>query len=193
MEEKDVISVVDKITPEIEKMARKDVKSELGTGGMSSKIEAAKIATASGVKMIIANASRENVLTDIILGKNIGTTFVSSKGLNAKEKWILFGAVSKGEIIIDSGAVRAIREHGKSLLPAGIKGIKGQFKKDDVVRIKTEENEEIAKGIVSFSSNEIEKIMGKKSSEIEKILGSKSQISEVIHRDSLVLIPSLWK
>lgn len=185
----ELIPLVVKITPDIEKLAWKVSRERVGTGGMASKIDAAKIATTSGVNTIIANGSRERVINDIVEGKNVGTKFISAGSISAKEKWILFGAVPKGEIVIDSGAVHAIRNLHKSLLPAGIVGVKGKFYKGDVVKIKTESDEELARGVVSFSSDQIIGMKGKKSSEIKKILNLSSSATEIIHRNSLVLTP----
>lgn len=186
--DKELVTLIPKITPEVEALAWKGVKSETGTGGMSSKIEAAKITTASGVTTIIANAYRPGVLTDIAAGREVGTKFLSVKSLKSKEKWILFGAVPKGELIVDAGAEKALKELGKSLLPAGIVSLQGSFQKGDVVRIKSAENGEIARGVVTFSSAEIEKIKGRKTSELADILKIKSNATEVVHRDAMVIL-----
>lgn len=184
-----IVSVVPKITPEIERLAWKGVKGKLGTGGMTSKIEAARIATASGVTTVIANAAKPGVLRQAAEGGEAGTRFVSLKTLGSKEKWILFGAVPKGEIAADSGAARALKQFKKSLLPAGVRDVTGFFRKGDVVRIRSEEGGEFARGIVSFSSEDIRKIMGGKTAEIKKVLGSRAGGSEVVHRDSLAILP----
>ena len=185
--EKEIVPVVPEITSEIEKLAWKGSDSGQGTGGMASKIEAAKVATQSGVTMVVANGSRPGVLSDIVEGKSVGTKFVSAKSLSAKQRWILFGALPKGEIAVDEGAARALRESKKSLLAAGILKVEGHFRKGEIVKIRSGE-EEIARGVASFSSDEIEKVKGKKSGEIREILGS-SNSSEIVHRDSLVLLP----
>lgn len=184
----EVIPLVSQITPEIEKHAGKKSKSGLGTGGMASKIAAAKIATDSGVTTVVANGFRKNVISDILDGKTVGTKFIAKKTLSAKEKWILFGARSKGEIWIDSGAANALKHLKKSLLPAGILNLTGAFSKGDVIKLKTEDGTEIARGIVSYSAEEIQRIRGKKSAEIKKVLDSSANSFEVVHRDSLVLI-----
>lgn len=186
--ESEVITVVPQITPEIEKCVWKGIKSSLGTGGMGSKIEAAKIATASSVTVIIANAFRQNVLSDILRGEPIGTKFIPAGSLTAKEKWILFSAVPKGDIFVDQGAELILKGRKASLLPAGVLEVKGNFSKKDVIRVKAEDGQEFARGIVSFSSDELQKIKGKKSNEIKKIFKNVSAI-EVINRDSLVLVP----
>ncbi|MBI2118705.1 MAG: glutamate 5-kinase [Elusimicrobia bacterium] len=186
--ESEILPLIPQITPEIEKLVWKGIKSSLGTGGMASKIDAAKIATASSVTMIIANAFRKNVLSEILSGEPIGTKFVPAGSLTAKEKWILFSAVPKGEIFVDQGAELILKGRKVSLLPAGVLEVKGNFVKKDVVRVKAEDGQEFARGIVSFSSDELQKIKGRKSSEIKKIIKNTVQV-EVIHRDSLVLLP----
>ena len=188
MQEKSVIPLVAEITPEIERLAGKESESGLGTGGMSSKIDAAKIATVSGVVTVVANGARRNVIADILEGKSVGTKFVSAGTLTAKEKWILFGAVPRGEIVVDGGAEKVLRESRKSLLAAGVTGLKGMFRKGDVVVLKNPGEEEFARGVISFSSEEMARIKGKKSSEIAAVLGRHLNSSEIIHRDSLVLI-----
>ena len=187
--ESKVVPVVAEINKDIEALVWKGVKSDLGTGGMASKIEAAKIATASGVTTVIANAFRENILTDIAGGKEAGTKFISLKSLSTKEKWILFGAVPKGEIVVDEGACRALKGLNKSLLPAGVADVKGNFGKGDVVKIKTQGTGEFARGIALFSSQDIEKIKGRKSADLAKLLGRAPASHEVVHRDSLAIIP----
>lgn len=185
---KEIIQLVAQITKEIETHASKKSKSGMGTGGMLSKIEAAKIATASGVTTVVANGLKHGTLTQILNGKNVGTKFIIQKNLSAKEKWITFGAKAKGEIFVDGGAEQALKSSGKSLLPAGIVKVSGTFNKGDVTKICSAEGVEFARGIVSFSSREIEMIQGKKSREIQKILDSSVNSFEVVHRDSLVLL-----
>jgi glutamate 5-kinase len=186
--EKEIVPLVPKISSEIEKLAWKGRAGGVGTGGMASKIEAAKVATQSGVTVVVANGSRPRVLADILEGKSVGTKFVSAKSLSARGKWILFGAVPKGEIVIDQGAASALKESKKSLLAAGVLKVQGHFRKGEIVKITRDGREEIARGVVSFSSEDIEKIKGKKSEEIKGILGS-SRSSEIVHRDQLVLLP----
>lgn len=184
----EIVPFIPQISPEIETHASRKSKSGMGTGGMLSKIEAAKIATASGVDTFVANGFRKGTLTEILNGKSVGTKFLAWKALSAKEKWILFGAKAKGEIIVDRGAEQVLKFSGKSLLPAGILKVTGSFSKGDVAKISSESGAEFARGIVSFSSKEIEMMKGKKSAEIQKILGTTNSSFEVVHRDSLVLL-----
>ncbi len=172
---KEVIHLVSEITPEIEKHVDPSSKGQLGTGGMVSKLEAAKIATSSGVTTVIANAFTKNILTQILEGKEIGTKFSSLKSLTAKKRWILFGAVPKGELVLDDGAVKAILERSSSLLVPGIQEVSGNFSKGDVVRLKNSKGKEIARGVVSYSSDDLK---------------AKGQFlsKEVIHRNVLAVV-----
>lgn len=161
-----------------------------GTGGMKTKLEAAKICFLSGVDVIIANGMRENIIVDIIINKkNFGTRIYASKSSikTSKDKWIALIKKTKGKIFVDKGAVSAIKNH-KSLLPVGIKFIEGKFQKGDVVSIFClEDKKEVARGIVNYSFEEIDKIKGKKTQEIKKLF-PKIQIKEVIHTDNLVIL-----
>ena len=181
-----LIEEVEHITPEIEELAG-GTRGNCGSGGMHTKIEAAKIAVNSGVKMIIANASRPSVIVDAVAGKNVGTRFLrNSVELNHKKRWIAFASKLKGSIIINDGAKKMLTERGKSLLPAGIIGCDGDFGVGDLVEVMSESSEQIARGLSNYSQNEIELIKGKKSSEIKKILGHKDY-DDVIHRDNMVI------
>ena len=160
--------------------------NEFGSGGMSTKIEAAKICQLSGCNMIIANGKYLNPIERIIK-KNIFTLFISKVSkLDARKKWIISSISPKGELIIDEGAKKAIK-NGKSLLAAGIKKVSGKFNKGDHIKILDKANNECARGLCSFSSTEIEKIIGYHSREIEKILGYTAK-SEVVHKDDMVEI-----
>jgi glutamate 5-kinase len=160
--------------------------NEFGSGGMSTKIEAAKICHLSGCNMIIANGLHLNPI-DKIIKKNNCTLFVSKVSkLDARKKWIISSISPKGELIIDDGAKKALK-NGKSLLAAGIKKVSGKFNKGDHIKILDKNNRECARGLCSFSSNEIEKILGHHSKEIENILGYTTK-SEVVHKDDMVEI-----
>ena len=158
--------------------------NEFGSGGMNTKIEAAKICQLSGCDMIISNGLYLNPI-DRIIKKNEYTIFTSEVSkLDARKKWIISSVSPKGELIIDEGAKRALR-NSKSLLAAGIKRVNGNFKKGDHIRILDRSNKECARGLCSFSSDEIKKILGHHSKEIEKILGYVAK-SEVVHKDDMV-------
>lgn len=185
-----LISKVENITAEIEKMAGGE-GSSVGTGGMQTKIEAAKIATNSGVVMIIGPGKEKNSLLEIVKMVennefNIGTTFLTADDcLSKRKQWLNFNLPSAGEIIVDQGAAEALLKRGKSLLPGGVAEVKDEFNSGDLVTISFE-NSEIGKGIVNYSSQEIDKIKGVHSDKIEKILGYFNK-SEVIHRDNMVI------
>ena len=158
--------------------------TELGSGGMNTKIEAAKICNLAGCNMIIANGLYLNPLRRIE-NKDNCTWFLSKiSKLHARKKWIISSISPKGEIIIDEGAKKALK-NGKSLLAAGIKRVSGDFNKGDHVKILDYKKREFARGLSSFSSGEIVKIMGYHSNEIQKILGYVSK-SEVVHKDDMV-------
>ena len=158
--------------------------TEFGKGGMNTKIEAAKICNLAGCDMIIANGLYLNPINQIIK-KNNCTLFVSKiSKLHARKKWIISSVSPKGELTIDEGAKKALT-NGKSLLAAGIKKVSGKFDKGDHIKIIDIKKNEFARGLSSFSSEEIIKIMGCHSNEIKKILGYISK-SEVVHKDDMV-------
>ena len=158
--------------------------NEYGSGGMQTKLEAAKICQLAGCDMVIANGLYLNPISRIIENNNY--TWFNSKisKLDARKKWIISSIAPKGEIVIDDGAKKALKS-GKSLLAAGIKKISGKFNKGDHVKILDKKNNECARGLSSFTSDEILKIMGHHSNQIEKLLGYISK-SEVIHKDDMV-------
>ena len=159
--------------------------TKFGKGGMNTKIEAAKICNLAGCNMIISNGLYLNPIKKI--EDNNCTLFISKiSKLHARKKWIISSVFSKGELIIDDGAKKALI-NGKSLLAAGIKKVSGKFNKGDHIKILDIKRKEFARGLSSFSSDEINKIMGCQSNEIEKILGYISK-SEVVHKDDMVEI-----
>ena len=180
-----LIKKVDDLNQEIKNIDIRGM-NEFGSGGMNTKIEAAKICNLAGCNMIIANGLFLNPL-DKIEKKNNCTWFISKVSrLQARKKWIISSISPKGELIIDDGAKKAL-SNGKSLLAAGIKKVSGKFNKGDHIRILDNKRREFARGLSSFSSEEINKIMGCHSNEIEKMLGYVSK-SEVVHKDDMVKI-----
>ncbi len=160
--------------------------SDYGTGGMMSKIRAAEIMIRFGEKMIIANAKTKNVLSRIMAGDKIGTIFIGKdKPLLGKKRWLALRKTT-GILIIDEGAVKAIRVGKKSLLASGITGITGDFNMGDVIEIAESGRKRVGKGIVNYSSAELLQIKGKKSSEIKKILAD-NVFREVVNRDDLIV------
>ena len=176
---------VNKVTPQIEKMAK--CKGE-GAGGMETKIQAAKMLTESGIPVVIANGREKNILARLITCEALGTFFApAGQKTKSKKRWLAFSLKTKGEIAIDKGAKEALLKKGKSLLPSGILSVKGNFDSGDSVSITDEKGKELARGLSNYSSIEIEKIKGLRTSEIKKALGYKDY-DEVIHRDNLVII-----
>ena len=181
------ISFVDRVTPEIQRMA-KGPTDPLGTGGMETKIEAARMTTQAGIPAVIADGRRENVIREILQGRPVGTFFAPIRDrLTHKKHWIAYTLRKKGELVLDEGAVEAIVRRGKSLLPSGVTSVHGKFENGEMVACVDRRGQEIARGITHYSSQEIERIMGKRSSQIEAILGYQIQ-DEIIHRDELVLL-----
>jgi glutamate 5-kinase len=182
-----LIEYVEEITPELEEKAG-GAGSVVGTGGMYSKILAAKRAVSHGIMVNIISGRKEGLLKSLLGGEHFGTLFKpKEEKLSSRKGWIAYGSRSKGSLIIDEGAVKALLQGGKSLLPSGITSVEGVFETGDAVYCLDDKKERIAKGLTNYSSSEIERIKGKKTSEIEKTIGYKYS-EEVIHRDNLVLI-----
>ena len=181
-----IIPVISTFTKDLEKVAG-HIPGALGTGGMLSKVKAAKKVTTAGVAMVIANGKKSNSLLDLFAGKEEGTFFVPKKEKLASRKcWIGFNLKPKGALLIDDGAARAVLQRGKSLLPSGIIGVDGEFAMGSAVLVKRGNSEEIGVGLVNYGSDDIKKIMGAKTSSIKGRLGEKSY-DEVIHRDNLAI------
>ncbi|GAB4219793.1 MAG: glutamate 5-kinase [Spirochaetota bacterium] len=179
------ISEIHEINDEVRKRCR-GAGSEHGTGGMYTKIKAGEMVIQSGEMMIIANGRTEHILRRIMQGEKIGTLFLGKTQLKSKKRWIAFNVKPKGKLIIDDGAVKALKENKKSLLAIGITQIEGNFDLGDAVEITDKRGTLIAKGIVNYTSGELEKIKGKNTQEIKKIFGSK-YYEEVINRDDLIV------
>ena len=180
-----LLKVIKDIDQDIEKIATKSI-GEHGSGGMKTKIDAAKICQLSGCKMAIANGLSLRPIKKIINDNNCTWFLPKISKLDARKKWIISSVSPRAELIIDDGAKQALT-NGKSLLAAGIKKVSGKFKKGDHIKILDKKNNECARGLSSFSSEEILKIMGHHSKEIEKLLGYISK-SEVVHKDDMVEI-----
>ncbi len=180
-----LIKEIKNIDSKIENFSSKST-SEYGTGGMKTKIDAAKVCQVSGCYMAIANGLIKRPIKNI-LENNSGTWFLPKVSkLDARKKWIISSISPKGEIIIDDGALNALK-NGKSLLAAGIRKVSGKFVKGDHVRILDRNNKEFARGLSSFTSDEISKIKGEHSNKISNLLGYVTK-SEVIHKDDMVKI-----
>ena len=182
-----LIELVYEITDQIEAASTEDTSAG-GTGGMKSKVLAAKKVTAMGIPCVIAPGKKKKVLADIIAGKEIGTLFLPmADRLNSKKYWIAFTLQPSGKLVIDDGAKKALLEKGKSLLPSGIVDVEGDFDLGDPVSCVDREGITVAKGLVNYNSAEIRKIKGLKTSQISQVLGNKDY-DEVIHRDNLAII-----
>ena len=179
------IKFVDNISEEIFDYA-KGPSDKIGSGGMISKIQAANIAVNSGIDMFIASGYEKNAITRIVSGEDVGTKFIAKESLNeSKKRWLITGySSSKGEIILDEGAIKAIKT--SSVLPPGVLAVTGNFSRGDIVAIKNEEKKIIGWGIANYSSDEISKIKGMKTKDIVEIV-DKNFGSEIIHRNNLVI------
>lgn len=181
-----LIPLVSEITPEILSMASGS-GTLFGTGGMITKLEAARMATAAGTSMVLMNGSEPSRIQLIFTGKPVGTVFLSSPTVvSSRKRWIAYGPQVVGELVIDSGAEQALIKQGKSLLPSGIIKINGNFEEGDLVKIVNTERIELGRGLTNYGSEQLQKIIGKKCAEIEKLLGFKTA-DEVVHRDNLVI------
>ena len=182
-----LIPEVRKIDAKIERLAA-GASSKFGTGGMITKIEAAKLATSSGVTVIIADGKEPDVIERVAGGEAIGTRFLSVKSkLESRERWMLSGLSTKGKLVVDSGAALALKKQKRSLLAAGIKEVEGRFKRGDIVNIYDVEGSRLGCGITNYSSSDIESIKGAHSKSIVSLLGY-DYGSEVVHRNNLVVL-----
>jgi glutamate 5-kinase len=161
--------------------------SKWGTGGMVTKISAARIATTAGVRTVITQGKYPRNIEKILQGELIGTHFTPQpEPTSARKRWIAYGLVPAGKLYLDAGAIAAISQGGKSLLAAGIKTVEGQFETQEAVQLCDNQGDEIARGLVNYSSDELQKIRGCHSREISTILGYVGA-ETVVHRDNLVL------
>lgn len=188
---KSLINIVEEVTPELENLAN-GKSGKLGTGGMSSKLKAAKISIASGIPLTILPSYEESIITkavDNIENRqfNLGTTFLpKGKRMSKRKRWIQFSLKPKGKLIVDNGAHEALLK-GKSLLAVGIISVSGSFSVGDLVLISNKKEESIGKGLINYSSEELREIIGKKKDEI-LTFKENFEPEEVIHRDNLVIM-----
>lgn len=178
---------VDNIDSRIEQLAR-DTPSARGTGGMTTKIQAAKLATASGAAVIIADGREKDIITRLSREEPAGTFFPpTTSKMESRKRWMLSGLSASGKVTIDDGAVSALRVHQGSLLPVGIKGVEGKFERGQVIDVVDGNKNRIACGISNYSSKDIDIIKGVHSDRIEKLLGYQYG-AEVMHRNNLVVL-----
>jgi glutamate 5-kinase len=178
------IAEVRRITPEIEAMAGGSA-SEVGSGGMATKVMAAKIAVAAGCSLCIAAGRELNPLRRVESGARCTWFLAEASPVTVRKQWIAGMLRPAGELAVDDGAVRALRA-GKSLLPAGVVQVKGRFDRGDAVLVRDPDGVEIARGLAAYSSADAERIRGRRSAELETLLGYRGR-DEMIHRDDLVL------
>jgi len=180
-----LVEVVEDVDEEVVEMA--GGPGMAGTGGMSSKVLAAKRTAHMGVPTVIADGRTEGILTGVLEGKPVGTLFLpSSEILASRKHWIAYSSNPKGTITIDEGAVKALTLKNRSLLPAGVLEVNGRFNEGALIRCVDQGGKEIARGVTCFSSGQIRQIMGRHSNEIKDILGA-CPGEEIIHKDDLVL------
>ncbi len=167
--------------------------SPTGIGGMPVKLEAIQKAASFGIPTILASGKREHVLREIFSGKDVGTLFMPQRDpLSCKKQWVAYGVRSSGVLFLDDGAVKALLYGGKSLLPTGVVRVSGNFERGEAVDIRNLSDELIAKGLVNYSVQEVEKIKGQRSFKIKKILGY-TYGDELVHRDQLVILTQAGK
>ena len=182
-----LIPQVERINAEIERLAG-DTPSKLGTGGMVTKIEAARLATASGVTVVIADGREPDIILRLAAGEAVGTRFLpTTTKLESRKRWMLSGLSAKGKLIVDSGAALALQKQKRSLLAAGVREVGGEFQRGDIVNICNPEGSKLGYGITNYSSADIDVIKGAHSRRIVALLGH-DYGSEVVHRNNLVVL-----
>jgi len=182
-----LINEVSHINDELRELAGGSGTS-LGTGGMATKLQAADIARRAGVEVIIAKGAGKNVILNCMADKLPGTRFLKlTAPKDGRKKWLLAGPKSSGQLVIDDGASLALQERGASLLAKGVRAVRGQFERGDVIEVISSEGQCIAKGLVNFNHQEIDTIKGCHSSQIAQLLVF-APSSEVIHRDDMILL-----
>ena len=181
-----LIPRVERIDAEIERLA--GGTRGRGVGGMATKLQAARLALAGGTPVVIADGREREVLIRLAWGEELGTFFPSSVDrMESRKRWMVAGLSVRGRIAVDAGASRALREQGRSLLPAGVSDVEGDFERGDAVAITDDDGQRIACGIANYSAQEILRIRGVRSDRIEGVLGHHYG-GEVVHRDNLVLL-----
>jgi len=182
-----LIPQVEKIDLEIERLAAATT-SRLGTGGMITKVAAAKLATSFGVTMVIADGREPDVILRLARGESVGTRFLpASSKRESRKRWMLSGLSTKGKLVVDSGAAKALKKQNRSLLAAGIRDLEGDFKRGAIVNIYDPEGSRLGCGITNYSSADLKVIKGAHSGKIITLLGY-DYGSEVVHRNNLVVL-----
>lgn len=184
-----LIPVVNSITPELEALAG-GTTGNTGRGGMRTKLEASRVATQSGCAAVIAGGKLPSVMQRLFAGEELGTVFLPKAGLSGKKRWIAFATTVRASIVVNEGARTALAARKASLLPAGIVDVKGQFERGDVVAIVDHRGTEFARGIVNYSSSEVEKISGKHSAVIDETIEDRNY-DAIITRDNIAVLDSV--
>lgn len=165
-----------------------NAQNQWGTGGMATKLSAAKIAAIAGVKTVICKGSEPNSIPKILAGENLGTQFEPQpRTVNARKRWIAYAMIPVGKLLLDEGAVNAVLTKGRSLLPAGIIDVFGSFEAQQAISLCDRTGKELARGLTNYSSTEIQQIQGQQSEHISQILGFEGS-DTIVHRDNLVLM-----
>jgi glutamate 5-kinase len=180
-----LVATVPRIDPTVTGWAAAS-KSALGVGGMTSKLKAARLVTAAGEAVIMANGSRDGILDQIFAAEAVGTLFLPhGQDVPSRKRWLGFTARPKGVVRLDAGARQAVLE-GKSLLPIGVTAIEGEFGKGDVVSLRDAHDVEIGRGLINYSVADAQKIRGLRTEAIAAVLGS-VPYAELVHRDNLLI------
>jgi glutamate 5-kinase len=180
------IDVVESITPEIRAVAQGS-DSSFGRGGMITKLQAAESAALSGAATVVCNGGPADVLTRVAAGEAVGTLFLPGERLRSRKHWLAFTTRTRGALVIDEGAIEAVVRRGRSLLPAGVVAVEGEFGIGDAVQCVDASGRERARGLVAYSSREVARILGQPTDRIVPVLGYTNG-AEVIHRDDLVVM-----
>jgi glutamate 5-kinase len=180
------IDVVERIDARI-RHAAGGSGSAFGRGGMTTKLQAAETAARSGAATVVCNGRERDVLLRLLAGQSVGTLFLPGERLNSRKHWLAFTTRPRGELVLDDGAVRAVCESGKSLLPAGILEVRGRFGIGDPVACVDRAGREVARGLAAYGAREVERIRGLETRKVAKVLGY-SNGNAVVHRDDLVVL-----
>ena len=182
-----LIERIDRVTPEIEAIAGGS-ESGRGTGGMVTKLQAAKLGTGGGSDVFIADGRARDTLYRLATGEHVGTMLPARKSrVESRKRWMLSGLTTKGAIVVDAGAAKALTDRGRSLLPAGVRDVQGPFKRGDTVNIVLPDGHAVACGITNYDDRDLRAIQGLRSDRIESVLGHQFG-SEVVHRNNLVVL-----
>lgn len=182
------VSVVSRLTPQVQSMAGGTDRSDLSVGGMASKLRAAELLSKSGESLWVVDGRDFGVLQRVFAGEDVGTLFVAGSAgrMAARKRYLAFFSGNAGAVVVDTGAARALVEQGRSLLPIGIVAVEGAFERGETLRVLSEDGVEIARGTTNYSSDDVTRVRGRRTADLRQVLGHDAY-DEVIHRDHLVL------